>query len=182
MKKIALSILAVVFIALLSFNAQAQSLGFNGIGGSVSMVKPEDSDTVVGFGVHADFGQIVNGLHLYPSVEVFTAKATETVPGFGTFEAEASVLSLNGDVRYYFPTQGSLGFFAGGGLALHMTGDTKVNGDKVADGESDFGLNLLGGIELPVSERLSFSGLAKYLVGDNKGFKITAGLTYAMVK
>ena len=182
MRKIVISILALVLVALFSLNAQAQSsLGFNGIGGSISMVKPDDSDTSIGFGAHVDFGQITTGLHLYPSIEYFNNKVTEDTI-FGEVEAEASVLSLNGDVRYYFPTQGKVGFFAGGGLAIHMTGDTEVDGQEVAEGQTDVGLNLLGGLELPVSERLSFSGLAKYIVSDNNGFKITAGLTYAMVQ
>ncbi|RMD65949.1 hypothetical protein D6833_02145 [Candidatus Parcubacteria bacterium] len=161
--------------------SHAQKLGLMGIGGRLSLVKAEDSKTSIGFGAHADLGEIVNRLHLYPSVEYFQNKAE--VPGFfGTAEAEASVFSVNADVRYYFPTPGTAGFFAGGGIALHSTGSAKVQGQKVGDSQTDFGVNLLGGVEFPLSGNLVLTGLAKFVLSDNNGFKVTGGLTYLLGK
>lgn len=183
MKRFTVTAFVICFAALMiGENVHAQSkMGFMGIGGGLSFVKPEDTDSSIGFGVHADLGELATGLHLYPSIEYFkNTNSQQTF--FGNVEAEASVTSLNGDLRYYFPTESKAAFYGGGGVAVHLTGATKVDGQEVADSQTDFGVNLLGGVDVPVSPNINLNGQAKFILSDNNGFKITGGLTYLLGK
>ncbi|MFQ5675092.1 MAG: outer membrane beta-barrel protein [bacterium] len=178
-KNICVSLGGLIALLLFSGSLMAQQLGFNGVGGTLHFVKPEDSNNSVGFGAHVDLGEVVKGLHLFPSIEYFNNKA-DVQDFFGTVEAEASVTSINGDVRYYFPSSGKASFFAGGGVGLHLTGSTKVQGQKVGDSQSDVGLNLMGGVDVPMNEKIVLTGFAKFVVSDNNGVKVGGGITYLL--
>jgi len=151
----------------------AQELGFRGVGGRLSFVKPEDVDGTIGFGAHADLGEIIESLVLYPSVEYWTKSDGPL---------DFSQFALNADVRYYFPGASSVAFFAGGGLAvLFSSADINLGGfGSASDSSTDIGLDLLGGVDVPVSDKLTFSGTAKFVISDGNAFKVTAGVTYAI--
>lgn len=146
--------------------ALAQGLGFKGIGGRLSFVKPEDVDGTIGFGAHADLGEIIENLTLYPSLEYWSK---------GEGPADFSQFAVNADARYYFPSSNNLSFFAGGGIAFLFN---SVDVGPFDDSETDIGLDLLGGVDVPVSDNLVFTGSAKFVISDGNVFRITAGLTY----
>lgn len=175
MRKIVLVMLVMLVVSFAVSSAMAQNLGFNGIGGRLSYVKVEDVDGGIGFGAHANLGEIIQNLVLYPSFEYFK-KSEEISP---SVDVDFSFISINADARYYIPTQGTIDPFVGGGLAVHFSkADAGPFGDE---SETDVGLNLLGGIDIPVSDNLVATAKAKY-VSDSNAFKITGGITFLLGK
>lgn len=169
------SLLVVLFLVLIIGFAvgdgMSQNLGFQGIGGRLSYVKVEDVDGGIGFGAHANLGEIIPNLVLYPSLEYF--KKSEGIVDF-------SFISINADARYYVPTQGNIDLFVGGGLAIHFSkADAGPFGD---DSSTDVGLDLLGGIDIPVSDNLVATVKAKYIISDSNALKITGGITFLLGK
>lgn len=71
---------------------------------------------------------------------------------------------------------------AGGGLAFHSTSTPEVQGQKVGESQTDFGVNLLGSVDFPVWENLIFTGLGKFVLSDSNGFKVAGGVTYLLGK
>lgn len=173
MKKFILFAFAACLLFTFSGEALSQELGFKGIGGTLQFVKPENIDGTVGFGAHADLGQIIEHLTLFPSIEYW---------GKSEGPLDFSQFAVNADVRYYFPNSSNLSFFAGGGLALlFSSADVNLGGFGTrSDNSTDIGLNLLGGIDVPVSEKLVFTGSAKFVISDGNVFKIMGGLTYLL--
>ncbi len=169
-KSLLVSLFALLVVSLAVSGAMAQKLGFNGIGGRLSYVDAEGVDGTIGFGAHANLGNIIENLTLYPSIEYWTKG--EGVVDFSSF-------SINGDARYYIPTSGSVNVFAGGGLALLFN---KVSVGTFDDSETKLGLDLLGGIDIPVSDNLSATAKIKFVVSSDNILKITGGLTYILKK
>ena len=119
----------------------------------------------MGLGVHADLGEIIKQLRIYPSLEYWS-------------KSPFTQFAINGDVRYYFPTQGTVDFFAGGGLAIVFNSvDLGPFGDA---NDSAVGLNFLGGADFPVNEQLVGTVTVKFLASDINALKITAGITYLL--
>ncbi len=135
----------------------AGDLRFKGVGGRLGYVKPEGFDGTVSFGGHANLGEFVEHLVLYPSIEIWSKRGFDQI-------------ALNGDVRYYFPppSDSNIEFFAGGGVGILLN----------SPGDNDVGLNLLGGIDVPVSEQWVATGEARFVFNNQTVFKITAGITY----
>ncbi len=171
MRRIMLAVLVMLIVSFAVSSAMAQNLGFNGIGGRLSYVKVEDVDGGIGFGAHANLGEIIQNLVLYPSFEYFKK---------GESGVDVTFTSINADARYYFPSQGTIDPFVGGGVAIHFTSvDLGPLGDA---SETDFGLNLLGGIDIPVSDNLVATAKAKYIISDSNALKITGGITFLLGK
>lgn len=159
MRKLLLVNLTVLLFIALAFNGGlAQDLGFKGVGGRVSFVDPEGAGGTIGFGGHVHLGEIIPNLVLHPSLEYWS-------------KSSVSVFTLNGDLRYYVPTEGNINFFAGGGVALTF-----------GDPNTELGLDLLGGADFPVSENLVATAKIKYLISDFNVLKITGGVTYLLGK
>ncbi|HEX9655162.1 MAG TPA: outer membrane beta-barrel protein [bacterium] len=168
-------LLAFLMIGFSVSTGMSQNLGFNGIGGRLSYVDVEDVDGGIGFGAHANLGEIIQNLVLYPSFEYFGK--TDDSQGI---DIDISFISINADARYYIPTQGTIDPFVGGGLAIHFSkADAGAFGDT---SETDFGLDLLGGIDVPVSDNLVATAKLKYVISDSKALKITGGITFLLGK
>ncbi len=163
---------------------QAGGLGFYGVGGRLSFVKAENVSSTLGIGGHADLGEIVPNLVLYPSIAYW--KRSENEAGGDRFRSSFSEFTINADVHYYFPSEGSFDFYAGGGLALVFwkstarfpMGDFGTVSSSVSD--SDVGVNLLGGVETALSPTLTGFAQARYKIDGADTFKITVGLTVAV--
>lgn len=82
---------------------------------------------------------------------------------------------FNGDMTWGFPIAGSrLSFYVGGGLNLARTGVNGVPGSGV----TDFGLNLLAGLRIPTSVRVTpYVELRPELGGGNR-LVLTTGLMF----
>lgn len=168
-------ITAVMMVALVcGFAASSYAqIGFNGIGGRLGFVKPESIDGTVAFGVHANLGEVIENLVLFPSIDYWTKSEGPL---------DFSQLGINADARYYFPSGGDMSFFAGGGLGILITSaDIDLGPFGSADASStDIGLDLLGGLDMPVGENLIFTAEARLVLSDLQSFKIFAGITYAL--
>ncbi len=153
------------FLTFAFSTAEAQGINFNGIGGRLGFVKPENIDGTFGIGFHTHLGEIVPNLVLYPSLEYW---------GKSRGGVDFSQLALNGDLRYYFPLAGdaNVDVFAGGGLGILLNDP----------GDNDIGLNVLGGIDVPFSGNWVAGGEIRFVINDNTLFKIMAGITYMFGK
>lgn len=144
--------------------ALAQGLKLTGVGGRIGYFDPEQLSGTVGFGGHLSFttGQV----KLLPTVE-YWGKSKNNV--------DFSQWSFAVDARYHYSSE-SFNPFVGLGLGV-------LNTDGgVGDSSTDFGLDLLGGVELPVSEKLAITGELKYVVTELHTVRISAGLTYLLGK
>lgn len=178
MKRILIGVFTVALLCSLGAETSSaqEGLGFYGIGGRLSYVNPENLDGTIGFGVHADLGEVfVENLRIFPSIE-YWSKSVSVL--------DFSQLAINADARYYFPTSGNIAFFAGGGLVLAFN-SADIDLGPFGSGNAsttDVGLDLLGGIDLPIQENLNFTAEAKFLASDLSVFKISAGVTYMLGK
>ena len=164
----------------------AEGPGLYGIGGRLSFTKPENIDATPGFGLHADLGTVLGKAVFFPSIEYW--KKSEGGEGR---DASVSGLQLNADAKYLFSGRGNLHFFAGGGLALIFNsvsidypGIPSLPGSSIERDETNtrLGLNLFGGVDLPVSSTLEISGMVEFNISDIDVFRLTGGLTYRFRK
>ena len=91
-----------------------------------------------------------------------------------------SVLSLSGNALYHFPLENGFAPYATAGLTLARSYLTV--GDTTAD-TAEFGVNLGGGIKMPLTDALTARGdvrYFKYIDTAPDGFRIYAGLTWRM--
>ncbi len=158
---------------------------FYGIGGSLSIASPENWDAGFALGAHADIGEIMPNLSIVPNLS--TWRKTRRASGYGyTVEATLSQFAANADLRYRFPTRAQAQFYAGGGLGLNFNSVSYSEGYRYyrpgfSVSGTEIGLNLLGGVEMPLSGSLIGMGQLKYGVGDIDTFFITAGITVPLV-
>jgi len=98
--------------------------------------------------------------------------------GFGD---NATVFSLNADLKYLFDVRGStMTPYLGAGITLnHTSVDLPVPLSNVSS--TDFGGNLIGGMQIPTRTGSQFFTEARIGLGDNiPDFKIMAGLSFRM--
>ncbi len=174
MRKIITVVMVVVLVCGFAASSFAQ-IGFNGIGGRLGFVKPENIDATIAFGAHANLGEVIENVVLFPSIDYWTK--SEGALDF-------SQLGINADARYYFPSSGNMSFFGGGGLAIMIT-SAEVDlgpflGGTSDNSSTDIGLNLLGGLDLPVGDNLLFTAEARLVLSDFQSFKVFGGITYLL--
>jgi len=176
MKRVGFVTILMLVLLVFTFSDSSAQIGFKGVGGHLGFVDGEGSLSGILFGGHVNLGEIIPGLALTPSFDYWS-------------DSGANILNINGDVRYYFPTDGNIDFFAGGGLALVRVSvdDTTIPdpfnpGNTITfEGGSDteLGLNLGGGASIPLSDNLVGTAM---LVYGTKGeqIKIMGGVTYML--
>jgi hypothetical protein len=82
-----------------------------------------------------------------------------------------NLLTLNGDFHYDFPTDATVSFYLGAGAGLLY-----VNPD-FGDSDTDFGLNLIGGVSGLSGSVRPFAQL-KSIVSDNSELVLTGGIRF----
>lgn len=153
-------------LALMTGTGLAQEgLNLNAIGGGLSFIKPENVSGTIGFAAHADLGEVIENLVVFPSLTYWSK---------GAF----SEFGINADGRYYFPSEGDMAFFAGGGLGL-LFGSVDI-GNNTSVSDTDIGLNLFGGLDKPIGKKLDFTAEARIVFSGGTLFRIHAGLIYAL--
>jgi hypothetical protein len=105
-------------------------------------------------GAHAGVGPLVGNLWLRPNLEI----------GFGD---DVTVISINAELAYWFPTKSAWRLYLGGGPGLNIF-------DYDSGSETRGGLNLLFG----VGHRGGFFGEVKAGLFDSPEFKIGFGYTF----
>lgn len=172
MRKTATLTLVLLLGAALSQSALAQGLHFNGIGGRIGLVKPEDVGATLNVAAHADMGEIIENLVAFPSIDYWGKSE-------GAFDF--SQFAVNADVRYFLPSSSDLTPFAGGGIGFIFThNEVPFQGGIQGDTNLNIGLNLFGGLDYPLSDNLLLTGEGRFVVSEVYSFKLTAGVTFLL--
>ena len=174
--------LLVALVALVAVIGNAQQIGLKGIGGEVGYNSFSfASESFGGFvvGAVADLGEVTPGLGLYPSVTYASASKT-----FTGGDWKVSDFAINANVKYAFKG-GNITPYVGGGLGINFVSTTTVisyYGYSASGTGSDtkFGINLLGGVQMPISNMTGFLQANYNIVTDVSHFQIMAGLMVPM--
>jgi hypothetical protein len=189
MKKIIL-FFALPLLCITLFPCFSNALGFEGIGGKVSLVMPEgNANNNIGLGVIADLGTIL------PQINALKGEISAEYWGdsydVGYYEWSWSSISLNGTAKYHFPIGGNISPFAGGGLGLiisRWSSDYKadlgyewgvITGD-LSDSDIDIGAHLVGGADIPLGSNLKFVAEAKLSFGGTDTLQLSGGLVFKL--
>ncbi len=105
-------------------------------------------------GAHVGIGPLVSNLWLRPNLEI----------GFGD---DVTLIAINAELAYWFPTKSAWRLYLGGGPALNIY-------DFDTGSETQGGLNFMFG----VAHRGGFFGEIKVGVFDSPDFKIGFGYTF----
>jgi len=185
-KFVLLSILPLMCLML--FPSMGNALGFEGIGGSVSLFMPEgDADNTLGFGAIADLGPIVPQMNkLKGEVSADYWGSSDKYTGFGTsWKVSWSTIMVNATAKYEIPIGGSILPFAGGGLSFIRSSVSSeyegqnaglIGGSNNDISNTDIGLHIVGGINVPLGGSLKLIAEAKYTMGDGDIFQILGGI------
>ena len=149
----------IVFVLLQPLPLAAQNIML-GAGGRVGATRDPDQAHL---GLHLNLGELAERVRLQPNIEI----------GVGS---NMTVVAVNPEAIVTFRRRGRWTPYAGGGLGLNLVRRDK----KVFPGEEnelEIGLNLLGGYETKVSERLKLFIEGKFGIGDSPVFKATFGFT-----
>jgi opacity protein-like surface antigen len=152
-------ILAVLFGA--GAAGAQDEVGYRGWGPRVGATIEPDQ---VHFGAHMDFGHFAEHIRFQPNVEV----------GVGD---DLTLVALNFEGSYRFRENWDVWTpYAGGGLGINfLSFDIEGLED---DTDTDFGLNLMAGIERGISGGDRFFLEAKVGLADSPDMKLTAGWTF----
>jgi len=180
-KALMIAAIATTVFLPLSLNAMESDVGVRGVGGQVSMVKPEDIGWTFGLGGQVDMGTLFHPeLHFLPSIAFWWKSESDVIFG-EKFETKFTEVAFNGDFQYYLDISSNpdLQPYAGAGVAIiysKASVDTPHYGDT-SDSDVDFGLNLFGGTYFPIGESTRGFVEARFKIDGANTFKITAGFT-----
>ncbi|HDS02006.1 MAG TPA: hypothetical protein ENO22_13165 [candidate division Zixibacteria bacterium] len=165
-KKFIIAIMAVVMMYSIAVAQEAStaSFGFRGWGPRIGVTIDPDQ---FHFGGHADFGHFAKHIRLQPNLEI----------GFGD---NLMLLAINFEGSYRFATNWDVWtpyIGAGPGINFYNFDDEGLP-DGADDSETEFGFNILGGIEKGISNGDRFFLELKLGFADSPDIKITAGWTF----
>ena len=169
-------VLPAVLLAALAFAGGAEALDFRGIGLKCGVDFSQTQDLgYVGGGMGFDSARLVLGSHL--DLGPLLLPKLHLVPGVDVIlEKDLNVLSLNGDVRYYFLQEAGVAGYFGGGVGTHFyrfDAASVQNNTKVT-------LNVPIGFQRKLSRGTLWFGELKLVIADEEvdsSFRITVGLT-----
>ena len=189
MKKMFL--LSVILLAMtLTVMAQTE-IGFNGVGGRLGYVMPEDPiESTFGFGLNADLGKITPTIKFGAFIDYWSKSYDEEEFGFNV-NSSFSVFAIGALARYDFSSQGNIQPYAAGGLGMNfwsskaeseyinpLTG--KKDKTEATVDDSDFAIHLIGGAEMPLTPQLNGFAEIKYVISDPEYFGIYVGVIYKL--
>lgn len=177
-----LLVLAIVSCTVASTKAMAQSdLGLKRIGAAVGYVSPENLDGTFSIGAFADMGTITPKISLEPRLD-FWSWSEES---FGA-KTSVSDVTVGARGKYWFEVANTrIRPFAGAGLGIHFLHakvDIPAQGGFPAmtseDSTNKLGLDLGGGIQTPINDRMDFHGEVWYgIVSDVNQFALRVGVS-----
>ncbi len=171
--------------SLVTVTSAETNLGFFGLGARVGFVKPEDIDGTFGLGLQVKLGTIIPALAL----EVFADYWSKSYD-VGVGDASLSDIGIGAMVKYYFETKSNVKPYVGGGLGMQFI-SSKVDmpaippfysGGEVSTSQSDIGIHLAGGMELPLADKLDGVAEFKYVLSDGNYLGIFGGIIYKFGK
>lgn len=163
MKRVGFVSIIMLLLLVFTFSDSSAQIGFKGVGGRLGFVTADASQSSIIFGGHVNLGEIIPGLALVPSLDYWSD--------------DIDFLSVNGNARYYFPTGGNIDLFGLGGV-----GFVRVKADLGPFGSatnSEFGLNLGGGAEIPLSDNLKGTAMLIFNTEASQ-IKILGGVTFML--
>lgn len=167
-------------VLLVGAPAQAAEIGLEGIEVRTGLVNIEsDAGSTIGFSGAADLGTLAPNFGLEVGVDFWTKSWGDT----DICDFSWTNFAFLGTVRYEFPVEGSFMPFAFGGLGFHLwswSHDYKSAYDPWGVGldsdgsELKFGFHLGAGAEMPLSEKINFTGRG--------GFNFNGGADYLFIQ
>ena len=159
-------------------------LGLKAVGLALGFVSPENVDGTFSMGVFADCGKITPRIAIEPHLDTWGHSEE-------SFGAKASIrdVALGARGKYMFEVANpKIQPFAGAGLGLHfLHAEVTVPAQggfpemKAEDSTTKLGLDLGGGVSMPINPRSNFLGEVWYgIVSDVSQFSLRAGITYRL--
>lgn len=185
-----LRLLAVVsLILLITVPATSQDIGFYRLAPKAGILFPSTDNIEYGvgfnFGAAADLGELTDNLKLIPLLAYWTVGGN--VEGASDVDVSVSNFQIGGDVQYYI--ENVEGLYFGGGLSINFKSITVDYPPEVAqffgessssDSETDIGLGLLGGYEIPIGKNTGFVQAKYNIISDLNTFEINLGMWFDM--
>jgi opacity protein-like surface antigen len=188
MKRWAISLILAASCMAASQNAIADAdLGFKALGVRAGMVSPENVDATLGFGVFADLGQMTPEIKLEPYMDYWSISQD-----FGVGTSSLRDVAIGARGKYMFPSSSNIRPFAGAGLGLHLLhsevdvpaqdiGGFVIPAQHAEDSTTRLGLDLGGGLEVPVNPRTNFLGEVWYgIVSDVGQLSLKVGMSWQL--
>lgn len=191
MKKIFVLML-VVFVLSLTLPASAADMGLKRINGQVGLLFPstDNIDYGVSFllGAGADVGEITDNLHLVPSLSYWILNADLEGGAESGVDVSASNFQIAVDLQYYLKEV--KGLYFGGGLSINFKSISVDFPPEIAqyvgdtsDSETDIGIGLLAGYEMPIAKTTTgFAHLKYNIISDLNTFAVVFGVWFDMKK
>jgi len=154
---------ALAAAAALAACAPAGAMEATAAGVKLGVVNPDGGDASLAVGMHMEFTEPTSRWHLAP--ELLFWKDTDYVSDF----------AVNGNVFYEFGRAARTRPYLGMGLNINFL-TIDVPGED--DNEVDLGLNLLGGVLLPISSGVRGFAEGRYAVTDLDHLMLLTGLTF----
>lgn len=145
--------------ALLSWSASSDAFELTGVGPRIGITDPEGTEGTMTYGATLEFEKPGTRFHLVPNLMYWS-------------EDEVSDVNPNFDVLYHFSPAGRVSPFAGAGVGMHFYDD-----DVFDESDSDFGVNLFGGLRFPTSAAI-FTVEGRAVLSDADQFGIITGATF----
>jgi hypothetical protein len=144
---------------MLSWSASSEAFTLTGAGPRIGMTDPEGTEGTMTYGATLDFEKSGTRFHLTPNVMYWS-------------EDDVSDVNPNFDVLYHFSPAGRIGPFAGAGVGMHFYDDEVFD-----ESDSDFGVNLFGGLMFPTSVA-TFTVEGRAVLSDADQFGVITGATF----
>jgi opacity protein-like surface antigen len=135
-------------LALTAFPAQAQVVYG---GGAIYAADPGPPDLGIQGGVYVGLASVLPGLRLGGDMELYLPH-TRSDTGFGaSFESTLNIMGVNANAQYFFLRGGVHAYGLVGMGYTRMSAQLIQNGQTTNEAETNLGVNLGGGVELPVT-------------------------------
>lgn len=180
-RRIAVLTLAISVFAVSGAFAQSD-LGIKNVGVAIGYVSPENLDGTISFGGFLNHGTIAPRFNLESRIDYWGWSEN-----FNGTETSVRDIVVGARTKYQFETSNpKIQPFAGAGLGLHFL-HSEVNipasggfpAMTVDGSDTKLGLDIGGGISMPMSPRADFLGEAWYgIVSDMSQFSLRAGMQW----
>jgi hypothetical protein len=144
---------------LLSLPVSADAFHLTGVGPRVGMIDPEGTEGTMTYGAMLEFETGGTRFHLMPNLMYWSEDSVNDV-------------NPNFDVMYHFSPAARIGPFAGAGLGMHF-----YDNEAFDESNSDFGVNLFGGLRFPTSVA-TFTVEGRAVLSDVDQFGVISGATF----
>lgn len=176
MRKFSLMLMVAVML-LATIPVSASDIGLKRLSGKVGIIFPKDLDMGFMLGAAADLGELTDDLKLIPLISYWNAGTTES-----GYDFSYSNFQIGADAQYYL--KDVKGLYFGGGLSINFQSwswDVPAGTIEDSGSNTDIGIGLLGGYEMPIGKTTTGFAQAKYnIISDANTFEINLGVWFDM--